>query len=349
MQVTLYKYNVNDVLMQWSIGAEDTALVIMYGQMGGSMQTVKEVIEVNKSGRGMEAQIALQFQSRINKQLDKGYCYTINEAHDNKGLNAINLKRPMLAKKFRDVKNVNFNSSWLQYKYNGHRCLITNVNGENVAYSRNGKIIGSINHIVDNIVIPEGHTVDGELYHHGTSLQTIGSWVKRDQPDTSKLKYIMYDTMLDVPYIDRIGKLYDYKLTGESISIAPSQLCHKDLAIQPRLDDAIEKGYEGLMLRQNFYGYEAGARSSSLLKIKKCLDQEFLVIDIEPSKDGWAILICLLPNNETFRVSAPGTIENKHLIFNNKQSYIGRYITVEFFEWTNDGKPFHPVAIDWRT
>jgi ATP-dependent DNA ligase len=101
------------------------------------------------------------------------------------------------------------------------------------------------------------------------------------------------------------------------------------------------------MLRHGDKSYEPGKRSSSLVKVKKCMDAEFLVIDVIPSKDGWGILVCKV-GAETFRVPAPGTIENKTEILNNKHKYINRYITVEFFEWTNNGIPFHPRAMNWR-
>jgi hypothetical protein len=50
----------------------------------------------------------------------------------------------------------------------------------------------------------------------------------------------------------------------------------------------------------------------------------------------------------TFKVSAPGTLENKKHIWDNQESFIGQFVTVEFFEWTLDGRPLHPVAIDFR-
>lgn len=345
-KVTLYKIGANDQVLQWSIGADNNVLVMQYGQLDGAIQTKTEVVEVNQSGRDLDAQVALQLNSRLNKQIDKGYCFSIEEAKANKGLNSLNLLRPMLAKKAVDVKDIS-KDSWLQYKYNGHRCLITNIDGEYIAYSRNGKVISSIGHIVDKLSIPEGHTIDGELYHHGTSLQTIGSWIKRNQDDTKKLKFIAYDTILDKPYIDRLGELHNYGTDTSVIEIAPIMV-YSEHSIGEQLDIAIDQGYEGLMIRQNYYGYDAGNRSKSLLKVKQHLDQEFLVINIHESKDGWAILECLLPNNQTFRVSAPGSISNKKAILLNKLQYIGKYINVEFFDWTNDNKPFHPVATYWR-
>jgi ATP-dependent DNA ligase len=348
--IALYKYNVNNALMLWIISSDGNTIVIRHGQANGAMQIKTEVVEVNQSGRDLEAQVALRMQSRVNKQIDKGYCASIEEAEASKGLNASKLLRPMLAKKFRDVNNIDFNDAWLQYKYNGHRCLITNIDGELVAYSRNGKPITSIDHILSGLSIPEGMTIDGELYHHGTSLQTIGSWIKRNQPESKKLQYIGYDVILNTNYAKRLDILHKHIGSSENVIIAPSQACHDDLIIKDRLTDAINSGYEGLMLRQNKYAYAAGSRSQSLIKVKKCLDQEFLVLNVLAAKDAWGILECLAPSGDrTFRVSAPGTIDNKRHILYNRQDYIGKYITVEFFEWTNDGIPFHPVATNWRS
>jgi ATP-dependent DNA ligase len=107
-------------------------------------------------------------------------------------------------------------------------------------------------------------------------------------------------------------------------------------------------GYEGLIIRQGEYGYEDGKRSRSLIKVKKCFDDEFLVVDIHESVDGWAILECAVDNEETFRVSAPGSMADKFYVALSKDEYIGRFVTVEYFEITNAGKPFHPVAIGWK-
>lgn len=348
--IALFKYNANNVLMLWTIAADGNTLVIRHGQVNGQLQTKTETVEINQSGRDLDAQVALRLQSRVNKQIDKGYCASVEEAEASKGLNASKLLKPMLAKKLRDVSNIDFSDTWLQFKYNGHRCLVTNLDGELIAYSRNGKPITSIDHILSNIDIPEGMTLDGELYHHGTSLQTIGSWIKRNQPESKQLHYIVYDVMLNTNYANRLGAIHKHVGGKQNIIVAPTQICHEDLLIKERLADAIDKGYEGLMLRQNRYAYSAGNRSQSLIKVKKCLDQEFLVLNVLPSKDDWGVLECLAPSGDrVFRVSAPGTIDNKRHILYNKQNYIGKYITVEFFEWTNDGIPFHPVATDWRT
>ena len=348
MKITLYKINTNNVPMMWSIHDDGDRLIINYGQIGGSIQTQVERVEVNQSGRGIREQVALRMRSRIGKQKDRGYCNSLEEAKSSKGMNALKLAKPMLAKKFKDVTHIDFKNSFLQYKYNGHRCLITCQDGVKMAYSRNGKPIDTIDHILETIAVPEGYTLDGELYCHGQKLQTIASWAKRKQADTLKLNYMAYDLMDDeniMPYSERHSLVKD--LVNGRESIVAEYWKYNNEPIKYQLDNAIAQGYEGLMLRQNNGCYEVGARSCNLLKIKQCLDEEFLVVDIIPSTEGWGILVCKV-GNSTFKVSAPGTMENKYKIYRDKQAYIGRYITVEFFEWTIDQKPFHPVAIEWR-
>ncbi len=360
MTTTLYKTDANDQIRVWSIIAEDTVLIIQHGVLNGAMQVATEHVELNKSGRDIDQQVILKMQSRINKQLDAGYCDSIEEAMDSKGLNASKLLRPMLAQKFRDVKNIDFANCFVQYKYNGHRCLVTKQNGKLIAYSRNGKPINSINHILKDLQwLPEGYTLDGELYLHGVPLQTIGSLVRKNQPDSKKLVYVVYDCLfLNKPYSNR--NLYVHNMLVDrfdNVVVAPTfAYVESKMPVKERLAESIGNGYEGLILRHGNTGYEPGKRSQSLVKVKQVLDDEFCIVGVHQSVDGWAIFECYkkpgvlayLQDNDTFRVSAMGTIQDKHDAWSNRNDFIGKMLTVEFFEWTIDDKPFHPVAIGIR-
>jgi DNA ligase 1 len=359
MTTTLYKTDANDQVRVWTILAENNVLVIQHGILNGAMQVATEVVEVNQSGRHIDLQVALKMQSRINKQIDNGYCHTIEEAISSKGLNASKLIKPMLAQKFRDVKNIDYAKCFLQYKYNGHRCLVTNQNNKLTPYSRNGKPILSINHILKELswILP-GYTLDGELYHHGTALQTIGSWVRKNQTESQNLVYVVYDVIVpnsDISYAARIDWLRKNG-SSQSVVIAPTTKFVKGTNIKDMLSDSISKGYEGLILRHGDTPYEPDKRSQSLVKVKQVLDDEFCIVGVHQSSDGWAIFECYkrpgvlayLQGVDTFRVSAPGTMQDKHDAWTNRNDFIGKMLTVEFFEWTNDGKPFHPVAIGVR-
>lgn len=330
----------------WSIEVSDYDIIIQHGELSGRLQTKVEQVELNQSGRSLEDQTLLRFKSRISNILAKGYCRSIEEAELSKGLNEMKLIKPMLAKKFKDVKDINYSNAWLQYKYNGYRMLVTRVDGKNIAYTRNGKILENVEHIIDGLQLMEGETVDGELYIHGMKLQKIGSLVKKMQKETKHLKYVIYDHISPMKFFFRRG--YIKRFEGDNIIVAPSSIAISKNHIRSRFIDALDNGYEGLIIRQGELGYEGGKRSSSLIKVKQAFDEEFLVTKIMSSKDNWAILECVTKSGVVFRVSAPGTIAEKENILANKQDYIGRYVNVEYFEITADRVPFHPVAIYWR-
>jgi len=231
-------------------------------------------------------------------------------------------------------------------------------NGTLIAYSRNGKSINSIDHILKDLQwLPEGYTLDGELYVHGMPLQSISSLVRKSQPDSKKLVYIVYDCMFKEGAYSRRCQWLNKQEWAQTVELAPTtlfSLVKEPIGIQ--LQRAIADGYEGLILRHGNTGYEAGKRSQSLVKVKQVLDAEFCIVGVHQSADGWAIFECYkrpgvlayLQDNDTFRVSAMGTMQDKHDAWANRNDFIGKMLTVEFFEWTNDSKPFHPVAIGIR-
>ena len=102
------------------------------------------------------------------------------------------------------------------------------------------------------------------------------------------------------------------------------------------------------------FKHEAGKRSKGLIKVKPMhfgefvVDDEFLVVDIIPSKDGWAILVCETEEGKQFKVSCHGTFEYKKEVYENRDDYFGKHIRIEFAGLTKSKIPFHPVAICWR-
>ena len=190
--------------------------------------------------------------------------------------------------------------------------------------------------------------LDGELYCHGESLQTIVSWIKREQVDTAKLKYHLYDIVRpDLAYKRRSEIIATLPL-GQSISPVYGDSIASHEALLEAFRDYRQQGYEGAILRWGETGYEDGKRSKSLVKVKGWHDDEFPVINVHESADGWGILECQLPNGSTFRVSAPGDVHQKIWALKFKERFIGRRVTVEFAQLTKDGIPFHPVAVAFR-
>lgn len=352
----LYRQSASGKLQIWTIHSEDDEIVIQWGDLCGAQQEQREVVDFGLAGRSQFEQMMSRINSRINKKLDRGYTRNRLAAENNKPTNALGLRRPMLAARYNTVKEIDFDRSKLQLKYDGHRCLIHFDGDEYTAYSRNGKPIEIIHEILAAVKLSglkPGETLDGELYHHGTPLQTITSWAKRRQQNTRKLSYIVYDMIPSAEVVsklwfdDRYSKLISMCLPSP-IYIALTSQCVAEIDIADAMKNARSSGYEGLIIRQPNMPYQDGKRSNGIVKVKTWLDDEFKVIEILESNDGWARLRCEMPNGKIFGCSAPGTMEEKCKVWINQHLYLDKYVRVEYANLTAEGKPFHPIATMWR-
>ena len=347
MDMTLYSKDVSDNIRVWSIECTDDGLFMRHGVLDGSMQELFEEVREGKGGRTKEGQIYSRYLSRINAQTDKGYVESLDAAMNEKRTNAIGLLRPMLAKPIKNVKHLDYSTAFYQHKYDGNRCLVTRVSGVNIAYSRNGKVIKSIGHIIDEIELDEGQTIDGELYCHGVSLQKIGSWIKREQEATLNLSLRVYDIIEDKPYRERLETIQGLSL-GDNASTVPTLPIEEKDRLEELLRESLDNGYEGGIVRWGNAGYEDGKRSNSLAKVKVFDDDEFLVVKIIRSREGWARLRMVTKEGVEFGASAPGSMVDKHYVADNQDEFLGRTVTVKYMGYTKDKKPFHPVALRFR-
>ena len=339
--IEMFKKDNTGKIRYWKIETSGDSLLIHYGYLGGALTSKETPVVTNLSGRGLDQQIVLEMDSRIQKQLDKGYVFNLKDAHTKNMTNAMDLPLPMLAQPVNRVRNL-AETHYAQYKYDGMRCLVHAGDTRNQAYSRGGKAVDTIRHITEKLKLPRGVTVDGELYIHGTPLQSIMSLAKRYQPGTEELRYIVYDIIMDKPYNERYQMLKELVAETDSIKIAPTSIMLGTTNIKNRLEAARELGYEGLILRNLSTPYEAGKRSPSLIKVKAVEDEIFVIDKITTSKDGHAILHC-----ENFSVLAPGSHENKIAVACHADDYVGSMVRVEFANRTKDGVPFHPVATNF--
>ncbi len=352
--ISLYRKNANSI-GTWRIWAEGKIIHIAHATvMGGSEVRHTEEVDDGKQGRTLGEQVQSRILSRISRMRDRGYKDTLDDARTGTS-NQLGLDRPMLAQSITKVRNPNTVRAVLQKKLNGHRCLVTKQEGEIVAYTRQGKPIPSIKHIIQALAprIPEGVTIDGELYAHGVKLQTIASWIKREQSNTYDLNLVCYDVMAPDRYIDRHAELAS--MVQGAMTDAPGKVLvlpyepFTDFESMIRRRDVVRAaGFEGMMLRLDGRGYEAGQRSSSLLKVKVFEDDEFQVTDVIQSSDGWGICVCRTKDGKPFKTSAPGNFAEKEEVLRNKDNYIGRMLTVEYAELTADGIPFHCSATGWK-
>jgi ATP-dependent DNA ligase len=351
--ITLYRKSAHNKLQVWIISASGSLITIEWGEEGGVLQTQYENVEEGLGGRTLDEQVISRVDSRISAKIATGYVRERSKAIANKAVNKLGLNKPMLATKYADAKDIDYPTSVMQCKYDGHRCLIHFDGQDYTAYSRRGNLITSISEIMDAVKrskLQPGQTLDGELYHHGTRLQTITSWVKRRQPATTLLSYVVYDLMTpeEIFYNQRYSLLLNMELS-KPIKLAPTDTTNfTEEQVPSMLSASIAAGYEGLILRRDGFPYQDGKRSKSLIKIKAWEDEEFVVIDITQSREGYALLVCKMESGKEFGATAPGTMEEKYEVWERRDEFIGKHVNVQYANLTDEGKPFHPTATGWR-
>ena len=123
----------------------------------------------------------------------------------------------------------------------------------------------------------------------------------------------------------------------------------------------VKEGYEGAIVRFGNEQYEFANRSDHLLKVKSFKDGEFEVVDydveesnINGKKISAVVWICKndikSPDGtiKTFEVRPKGTFAMRATQLQNVKSYIGKKLTVKYFDRTPDKIPFHGVGVCFR-
>lgn len=346
MDTTLWKKHANGIgtARVWYL---DGKLFYSYciNEHGQEVVNYEPVI-TNNSGRSLIEQARLEHESRVRRYLQRGYKLTRYEAVHSNGGNQIGLPLPMLAHPIERVSTIT-GPLFVQRKYDGHRCLVARNGNEIVAYSRKGNVIPSIDHVIDNLrsIMPDGMVLDGELYCDGVPLQTLSSWIKRNQSESAKLKYHVYDQVSNETFASRFRELEDFIVGMSSVELVATYPVEQISQAYTLFREFRNEGFEGAMLRRSITGYEAGKRSNQLIKIKERHDAEFEVVNIKAGKGDVAIFVLRLPNGSVFDVLAHGSVPEKQQIYATKEAHIGKLVRVQYAYLTNDGVPFHAVSL----
>lgn len=346
-------------LRQWRVWHEKDTIYTEYGQVGGKLQvSTKRAVSKNvgrSNATTPEEQAKLEAESLWRFKVERKYSETPEAAQ-------IELRLPMLAHKYEDKKkNVVF-PAWVQPKLDGVRCLAEWGDEGVTLTSRAGKPY-KMPTVQNQLAqwLPKDMVLDGELYCHGMSCQTVTSYVKKWQKEGSdRIIYNVYD----VPVADgceiltseeRIDRLFDPNdgvIESTNVQRVPSfeVKSHEDMMV--RYGEFMQEGYEGAILRLRHGQYLWGYRSSELLKVKEFQDAEFYVVEANEGKGkmaGCVIWTCMNNTNKlAFSCTMKTTMEERRRMYEERDKYIGEVLTVRFFDRTDDGLPRFPVGIVFR-
>lgn len=349
---------------------ESGDLTIAHGKEGGKMSVKMEKIAPKNVGRSNETtpeqQADLEAQGRIKKQIDKGYRHSKEELDELPLLAMLAGDYTKIGHRIDYTQGVDY-SDKLDGVRCVAKCW---PDGTVSLESRTGQLwdVPHIKAELELFMKP-GDVLDGELYIHGEALQDITSAVKRTDPEVKvaaarakleravgddkieaayeelaealfiesirpKIQFIVFDMPSDSIWSVRIMELQDYArdnfLAHGFVRLIKYDDVWSEEEMKRKHADCVARGFEGIMLRNAQGMYESGKRSADLQKYKTFIDAEFLILDIIEDKQGFAVFI--LQNDltaETFQCVMGDMEQRKHFI-ENKELYIGKYMTVQF-------------------
>lgn len=368
MNKILYRKSKNGKVLFWKAWSEKNIVFIEHGALGGKSIINQYQTEITNAGkkneRSAEQQAIFEVDALYKEKLRKKYVESVEEMENQKFL-------PMLAHEANEkTKEKIIYPCIVQKKLNGLRCLAKWENEEVVLISRGNKKF-NLPHIKQQLenILPKGWALDGELYYHGFSLQEITSLVKKSQSKTKKLNYYIYDLPLirneNKVQMSRMGELEHlrkkFNTKKSNIRVVENFVAINWEEIQAFEKLFVAEGFEGAIVRYGRTLYEYGNRSYSLLKVKSFKDDEFEVVgyDVESyninGKTATGVIwICKNKykspdgNYKTFNVRPIGTWEERENMLYKAEKYIGKYLTVKYFNLTPDNIPFHGIGLWFR-
>lgn len=324
----------------WEVKCLGDTITVITGYIDGKKtEHTTKVIQKNigrSNETSLEQQAILEAQSKWKKKKDMGF-------HEKGQTNDVIL--PMLALDFnKRGKDIKF-PCYVQPKVDGVRAVLF----KGKIFSRQGKEFKNLGHLVDgSFEFP----LDGELYSELLTFQEIVGIVKKEKlskADATKIKlikYIVYDIINDDVYMKRRSIISG--ISHPYFVILKTETCRSVDDVQGFHDKYVSEGYEGLMLRNVDGKYLLKDRSKDLQKFKKFQDAEFEISGFTQGigvEEGLIIYECKTSDGQTFTVRPCGTHTQRSKMFKKGNDYIGKQLTVKFFEYTDGGIPRFPTTM----
>ena len=185
--------------------------------------------------------------------------------------------------------------------------------------------------------------LDGELWLGRGSFERLSGLVRRKVPDHEawrEVRFMVFDLPLHATdFNGRLQRLREIFATLDSptIGLVAQRRLESREALMALLNEVVEQGGEGLMLRKADAPYRAG-RSADLLKLKRHEDAEAKVVAHLPGKGKFAnmlgALLVEMPDGRRFRLGTGFTDAQRR-----QPPPLGATVTYKHYGKTNTGLP----------
>jgi len=211
---------------------------------------------------------------------------------------------------------------------------------------------GVIEYTIDGEFMPP--VIDGSKLFSFNVLNGIvksGGKTPEEKELLKTVEYHIYDVQLPVGYETR-DKIKNYFKDTHLVPLHTDYVIATDENLRVLLEKYLEEGEEGAIIRQLGMPYEY-KRSWQLLKFKLFVDEEFEICGFKESvrKGMVGSVICKLnkPGKDrngnplyTFDAAMKMSHKERKEWWDNQEEYIGKWVTVEFFEYSEYLRPRFP-------
>ena len=239
----------------------------------------------------------------------------------------------------------------VEYKYDGVRVIAIVMKGKATLYSRNGKIFNNFPHIENVLSRPEYNNIvfDGEVM--SDDFQALMKQVYRKSGAQTEDAYLALFDMLPLNEfnkgksnlnsierkneLNKIAKNFDVNV----IKLVDYEIINFDndngqAKFSAMNKEALEKGFEGLMIKPNSNYYEC-KRSHAWLKIKPFIEVTLKIVDIQEGTGKHAGKLGAFQvegsdDGKFFSLSVGSglTDDDREKFWNSKDKLIGRLIEI---------------------
>lgn len=360
---TLYKITATGKVQVWRVWTEGSHIFSEAGQFDGAMTESNVMVTDRKNSPTIEKQADLMAASKWNNKR-KTYWESIDDARKAGSNLTQGGYAPMLAHTY-TAANSKFSFPCLvQPKLDGLRCISRKIDGEVSLWSRKGLPIDSVPHINRSLgrIMEDGEIFDGELYNHGSDFNVSSGKIRatNGKHDTSGIDYWVYDvprishmTETD-PFVLRMKALVatadDFRIHPQ-LYVTPTAHAKNFSDVQAYHDEAVEKGFEGAILRNPNMRYE-NKRSQNLLKYKAFFDEEYEIVGCNEGvgvlEEAVGSFTCLVPNVGHFNCKLKATNDVLRAMWGHPELFMHKFMTVKFQNKSAYGIPRFPVGIRIR-
>jgi ATP-dependent DNA ligase len=267
----------------------------------------------------------------------------------------------MLCYPFSEERLNKWPKPWLvQPKLDGDRCrAIFNSEGRVKLLSSEENVISSVPHITQELedMGLRDIELDGELYHHGASHQTIHGTVARTvnlHPEHMQVEYHVFDYVAPNSQLIRSGLLAENLRQTDHIKLVQTRPAENIEHIMNLMALYQEQGYEGIVVRNITYPYMR-KRSTGMMKWKPRKSDYYVIVGYEEEvsingdpKGSLGALLLEGEGRERFKVGSGSflTRENRQQLWLIKESLIGKIAHVKYQHLTERHVPRFPVLIE---